>query len=629
MSRRSSNKVVKSGSTVDNEVNTLFNLKDKNQFTNALLALRKKYHNDEELVNKIQEVFVNKQSSIIKSAKKFAEAIRKRYGNTNLPYHQLLSKARAHGKKHDLSEAEFAEFQRIYEQEISGTAQRNEVVVPLTNLMKVLGNVAEGMDHYFNINENDYRNLEEILKLHEMSRPLHAQVLLQSIQYEDLALYSTSGTIDPSRQNPGEHVHPVVAAMFLPSIPTLNSHFLYSNMAGIVKSRYNGEPLTTRPDYELFYNLVTDPNDVVCDNRTPISDLLHRCNLQNQLWNSVLSLRNGQYYNTSFREFVTSVDVCRLNKYDNPDLLYGRHDGTIIKRLMAAFSFRPTVVTTLPLTYVFANNPYAQNVRPTVTSIPMINVRLHNWVNATSSSVFGGSVTTAAAGNIKLSDTLTQAQTFIEGNQLVQRVSDVIYSREILVFYVDRRAHILQHANQAYNLTRLPTAIAGFERINKQAISFEPIIAVRPRDPKPDVFCIRAVVVAEVNDTSNTKTNDPRSLVIGSSTFLFNGKDVLDASGNPTYNDDGTKKKVCMDATSAWPYKFSSDDVFHYSPMDALKRANKEGMYKVPIATGMGTVTPPGYKNLDDVVNIIQEQGIVFIYQNYDSKASEERMLAY
>ena len=105
MSRRSSNKVVKSGSTVDNEVNNLFNLKDKNQFTNALLALRKKYHNDEELVNKIQEVFVNKQSSIIKSAKKFAEAIRKRYGNTNLPYHQLLSKARAHGKKHDLSEA--------------------------------------------------------------------------------------------------------------------------------------------------------------------------------------------------------------------------------------------------------------------------------------------------------------------------------------------------------------------------------------------------------------------------------------------------------------------------------------------------------------------------------------------
>jgi len=387
MSNRRSSKPVKSGNIVDIEVNNLFNLKDKNQFTNALLALRKKYASDEELVNKIQEVFVNKQSAIIKSAKKFAEAIRKRYGNTNLPYHQLLTKARAHAKKHDLSEAEFAEFQRIYEQEISGTSQRNEVVVPLTNLMKVLGNVTDGMEHYFNINENDYRNLEEILKLYEVSKPLHAQTLLQSMQYEDLALQAVSGTIDKTRQNPGEHVHPVIAAMFLPSIPSFNSHFLYSNMAGIVKSRYNGEPLTTRPDYELFYNLVTDPNDVVCDNRTPISDLLHRCNLQNQLWNSVLSLRNGQYYNSSFREFITSVDVCRLNKYDNPDLLYGRHDGTIIKRMLAAFSFRPTVVTTLPLTYVFANNPYAQNVRPTVTSIPMINVRLHNWVNAASTSV--------------------------------------------------------------------------------------------------------------------------------------------------------------------------------------------------------------------------------------------------
>ena len=629
MSRRSSNKTGKSGNAVDVEVDNLFKLKDKNQFTNALLALRKKHSNDEELVNKIQEVFVNKQSSIIKSAKKFAEAIRKRYGNTNLPYHQLLAKARAHAKKHELSEAEFAEFQRIYEQEISGTSQRNEVVVPLTNLMKVLGNVTDGMDHYFNINENDYHNLEEILKLHEMSKQLHFQTLLQSLQYNDLAMQAVSGTIDKSRQNPGEHVHPVIAAMFLPSIPTLNNHFLYSNMAGIVKSRYNGEPLTTRPDYELFYNLVTDPNDVVCDNRTPISDLLHRCNLQNQLWNSVLSLRNGQYYNTSFREFVTSVDVCRLNKYDNPDLIYGRHDGTIIKRVMAAFSFRPTVVTTLPLTYVFANNPYAQNVRPTVTSIPMINVRLHNWVNAASTSVFGGAITSSGAP-IELQNTLTQAQTFIEGNQLVQRVSDVIYSREILIFYVDRRAHILQHSNQAYNLTRLPTAIAGFERINKQAIKFQPYIQIRPKDPKPDSFCIRAVVVAEVNDTSNTKTNDPRSLVIGSSTFLFDGEDVLDASGNPTYNDDGTKKKICMNAATGWPGDWSTQNCYHYSPMDALKRAGLEGMYKVPIHNPVGTVvTPPGIKNMNEVVDIIQEQGIVFIYQNYQSKASEERMLAY
>ena len=121
-----------------------------------------------------------------------------------------------------------------------------------------------------------------------------------------------------------------------------------ANLAGLVKNRYNKEKIQSLPDYELFYNLITDPNDIVCSNRSPVMDLLNRCNLQNQLWNSVLNLRNGQYYNNSLNEFVSSVDLCKQNKNDNPDLVYGRHDGTVLKRLISAFSFRPTVVASLP-----------------------------------------------------------------------------------------------------------------------------------------------------------------------------------------------------------------------------------------------------------------------------------------
>jgi len=73
MSRRTTS--VRSGSTVDMEVANLFNLQNKNQFTNALLALRKRYR-DEDLVDKIQEVFVRRHSSIVKSAKKFAMAVK-------------------------------------------------------------------------------------------------------------------------------------------------------------------------------------------------------------------------------------------------------------------------------------------------------------------------------------------------------------------------------------------------------------------------------------------------------------------------------------------------------------------------------------------------------------------------
>jgi hypothetical protein len=632
MSRRT--KTVRSGNAVDMEVSNLFNLKDKKQFTNSLLALRSKYPKDEDLVNQIQEVFIEKHTSIVKKAKQFAKAVRERYADKSIPFHQLLLKARAHAKKHRLSDAEFAEFQRIYEQELSGTTQNNEVVVPITNLMKVLGNVTNGMDSYVNGNmdEADYRNLQEILKSHEMNKSLHAQTLLQSMQYIDCAPQAIVGVrLDKQRQNPGEHVHPVIAAMFLPSIPIFNNHFLYSNMAGIVKSRYNSEALTTRPDYELFYNLVTDPNDVVCDTRTPLADLLHRCNLQTQLWNSVLNLRNGQVFNTSFRDFVSTVDVCRLNKYDNPDLVYGRHDGTIIKRMLSAFSFRPTVVATLPINNVFASNPYAQNVRPTVTSIPMINVRLHNYSGVNNSIAVGGPAPTTVGPPLPvfLGATLTQTQTFIEGNVLVNRVSDVVYSREVLIFYVDRRAHLLQFENNPANFPRLPAAIAGFERINRHRVKFEHVITIRPNDPDPDRFCLRSVVVSEVNP--NPIGNDPRSMVIGSSAFIF-GSDYVPIMTNGAIT--GYEPK-CAATPPAYPGGPSSpaggapfSNIFHYSPLESIKRqVGNEVIYDT-------TAIPSPSNNplfLDTVQakDRIETQGVVFIYQNYDAKKTEEKMLTY
>ncbi len=520
MSRRTASR---SGSTVDMEVANLFKL-NKNQFTNALLALRQRY-NDEDLVNKIQDVFMQRHSSIVKSAKKFAMAVREKYAQQNIPFHQLLMKARAHAKKHHLSEAEFAEFQRIYEQELAGS-NSGEVVIPMTSIMKVLGNITTGAEGYFKVDEADYRNLQEILKLNDASRPLHAQVLLQAIQYigtEDQFLQSVM--FEKTLQNPGDHVHPVVAALFLPKIKVVDEHFLYSNMSGIIKARYNHTPLTTRPDYELLYNLVTDPNDVVCDTRTPVGDLLHRCNLQNQLWNSVLHLRNGQYFNPSLREFMSSVDVCRLNKYDNPDLVYGRHDGTIIKRLFSAFSFRPTVVATLPVASLFAYNPYSQNLRPTVTSIPMINVRLSN---------FGAVATQAAAAqgwarpvSNALSSALSQTNQFLEGNAVVNRHTSVMFSREVLVFYVDRRSYVYTAGTTLTNLARLPTSIAGFERINDIALEWEfeiPIGGFKSdgmrADPNGDVFEFCSAVVADVNTSINPAEGG--NYVVGSSTIVRN-----------------------------------------------------------------------------------------------------------
>ena len=496
MSRRTS---VRSGNVVDQEVANLMSLQNKAQYTSALLSLRQRYK-DEDLVKKIEDVFAARHSAIVKSAKKFADAVKAKYANQNVPFHQLLMKARAHAKKHRLSEEEFSEFQRIYEQELAGSNSA-EVLIPVTNLMKVLGNVSQGTDNYFNVDSNDMRNLQEILKLHDTTKQLHAQVLLQALQYVDCDPTVLAANFNVQYHNPSDYVHPVIAALFVPKFRTIDEHFLYSNMAGIVKARYNKQALRTKTDYELFYNLVTDPNDVVCDTHSPVADLLNRCNLQTQIWNSVLHLRNGQCFNPSLREFTGAVDVCRLNKFDNPDFVYGRHDGTVLKRLFAAFSFRPTVVTTMPIGQIFSYNPYFQNLRPLVTSIPMINVRLLR----------------TTSGNIDLQQIVTngQSQQFIEGNVLVQRATNVMYSREIVAFFVDRRSQTYTLNSTPFNVVRMPSSVAGFEAVSDSAITVPDNIQLADGTQ----FDIRSAVCVSVK--SGLDLNNPTAnYVVASRAFI-------------------------------------------------------------------------------------------------------------
>lgn len=488
--------------TVDDEVRRLFKQSNGKIDQSVFLKLREKY-DDEKLVDQIQTMYLEQHNKIVKKAKKFAKLIREKYSDSTYPFHVLLNKALLYKKKHNLSEEQFAEFKRIYEQDLAGHSSP-DVAVPITNMMKVLGSINTGFSGpELKVTDNDYKTLQAILTSFATNKTLHASVLLQSIQYNDCDYEAVSGEYKRELGNmPGEHVHPVVAALFLPKINELEQHFIYSNMAGIVKARHTKEPLMTKPDYELFYSLVTDPNDVVCSTSSPIEDLLKRTNVQVDLWNSVLHLRNGQYYNASFRGFINSLDICKLNKYDNPDLVYGRYDGTIMKRLMAAFSFRPTVVATSSVIQMYSTNPYMQGVKPVVTTIPMINLRLP--LNLQDNSP------------VLLSNALAQQQYFLEGNVVVPKHTDLIYSRGVLLFYVDRRASIVRVANQPpFNLGSFPQPLAGFERLNDRVVDYDDVIVVRG-----DRYNLRSVVVSEVN-----KDLPQQNVVVGSSTIIMKHAD--------------------------------------------------------------------------------------------------------
>lgn len=552
--------------SVDEEVQKLFRKSNGKISTVEFMKLRNKY-DDMELVDQIQRAYLEKHQAITKKAKKFAQLIREKYANQQYPFHILLEKAKLYKVKYELSDEEFSEFQRIYEQELVGL-KSPDVMVPATNMMKFLGSINVDFQGFQGkLNDNDYKHLQDILKLHSSSKSLHAQVLLQSIQYKDCDFEALSGAYDRKIHRAGDSIHPVVAAMFLPKIDCLESHFLHSNIAGIVKARYNAEALNNRPDYELFYSLTNDPNDVVCDNRSSVLDLLNRAQLQNQLWNAVLHLRNGQYYNAVFRDFVGSVDMCKLNKQDNPDLIYGRYDGTILKRLISAFSFRPTIVSTTPIYNIVNLNPYQQNVRPVVTGVPMINLRIPASINDNSP--------------VSLQDALEQQQFFIENGVLVPRHTSLIYSRGVLFFFVDRRANVIKMNDmQPFNVSTLPIAVSGFERLNDREVHFEDEIKIRG-----DIYNLRSVVVAEVNRNVAEK-----NIVVGSSAIFIM---------HPTQEN-----------------KLLSKEYFRYDPIGVVDPAQDDfGKFfeRPPVSQLFGGVglTTPG----DSFVEMARERGIIFMYE--------------
>ena len=521
-----------------------------------------------ELAVKVQKIWMERFSHINKKAKKFAQLIRNKYSNSRLPFHLILEKARLFKKKYSLSDDEFVQFQRIYEQELIGL-KSHEVLAPVTNMMKVLGNVTTELKGIgqFQLNDQDAKVMQDILKLYASSKSLHAQVFLQSIQYNDCAFEAVSGNYERNMgHRPGDSIHPIIAALFLPKFEVIDNHFIHSNIASIVKCRQNGETFTTKADYELFYSLVNDPNDIICDNKSIITDLYNRAQIQNQLWEAVLSLRNGQYYGKQFRDFIGSIDMCKLNKYDTPDLIYGRNDGTVLKRLISAFSFRPTIVSTFPVytSPIINMNPYQQNMKPVVTSISMINLKVPPVITEDT--------------EINLNDALNSSQLFLENGAITPRATSIIYSRGVLIFYVDRRTNIIHTQDmQPFNITRLPRTVSGFERLNPRKVDFNPVIHIRE-----DIYCLRSVVIAELSNS----VLEP-SIVIGSSTIFMKHA-----------NND-----------------MIVDNFLRYSPLKVVDNVSS------PLQTGFNFQDP--VTSIDNhsydidlsFTDLAKERGIVFIYE--------------
>ena len=509
----------KPGSLVDNEVKKLIKQNPHNIPTSAMYKLREKY-NDQDLLDAIQDGFIERTREIRKKGKKFAKMVKEKYAHT-IPLHMLLKKAHKFKKKYNLSDAEFAEFRRIYEQTLEGDTRPKEYTytTPFTNMSRVLGQGMIDAEDGLKFDEKDYDSIQQILRLYSECKAQHSQIILQSMEYKDMAMQAMTGDFDRRRNNPHCHVHPVIAAMFLPKIDIFESTIVLANIAYIVKQKYNKKTIMTSNDLELFYNMIRDPTDVVCSGESPVKDLLKRTQLQCKLWESISTLRNGRYYDCSVTALGAAVESCRRTYEENPDLIYDSDEGSYLTKIFGAFSLRPTVFSQTPIIQstilgVSIGTPgYGGASIPKVHTQPFITVRLPPQT----STLYNNQPLT----QIDLSTYVSSYPNFVmEDGAIVQKNNEIIYTNGVLVYYVPRRSNLLNLGRlvNPMEFNRLPRVIHGFDRINKTHVSVPMEILIGTSQH----LHLKSAVLLELHKEKNDLSD--LELIIGNYTILFNEK---------------------------------------------------------------------------------------------------------
>lgn len=508
-------------------------IKDGKSDATVWQRLKRKY-SDDETVSSIFAAYKERLAHITKRAKRFKQLIIDKYGAQNLPLDRLMMKAKKYSQKYELNDDEFNMFVNLILDDKSFTSPFYQI--PTTPMARLLGyEAAMSVSEKLNVKETELDTVQEIIRLYGETKSLHSQIVMQSLTYRDVAPEALVGEFQPSKHNVYSYVHPIIAALFLPKITLLDEQMLIANLGYIVKSKYDGTPIMTKPDFELYWSLIHDPNERACSLASPIKDLRNRFLLQTKLWDSVLNLRQGRYYHENLNDFLLAIDNCRQNIYDAPDLTYVKDEGSILRRLLSAFSIRPTIVSTTrlynmfggPATYGYnpvssgpaisfgpGTDPLSAAGLTDVTTVSLITLRLPLTVSS-----YG------QPQGISLEQALSQPQMFVENKMIVPKAQTIMHSRDVIFFYVGRRFQTINitRLNSPCNFTSLPMTVAGWEQLNDKVVNFEMRMNILG-----DTFQLRSVVLVESSVSR-------RNLIIGSSAAIVVPMSVSENRFEETY----------------------------------------------------------------------------------------------
>lgn len=405
----------------------------------------------EEVVSKLQEA----RERVRKYARKFIDKIDQHYGYHDVP--SIVKKAIKYAEKHELSSAEK---DAVISMALRGDV--NNTFNPLNQLRYSEMSKFMGIDapagQVLNIQAKDHASLAEIVKLFEASRIIHTDIKNQLSLYRDCAVEAVTAQYDRNRANLSIHIHPVIVALFLPKVDAIERRMLYTNMGRVVIQRatpyinrhvplwdnvMNGE---MEAEWHLTWDIVNDPNSLAYfSDDAPITNLLKRFKIQIELWKNVLNLRQGRLYSlagydsddgiTGLLRVLSQYD---WSYFDSPDMVNVQDEGSVLRKLLAVFSLRPTFaqITTLTARTLMGYSNYNALSRTTFLNIPIVNVRIPTLMQPQTGLV------------MSLERALSQSDFFIEHKTLVPKHRSVMFTQDVLFFYANRRF-------QAVNLARL------------------------------------------------------------------------------------------------------------------------------------------------------------------------------
>lgn len=476
---------------------------------------------DEKEIDAIVEKCESSKHKIRKYIRKFIDKIERKYGDLDVP--ELIKKGMKFAQKHGFSKSEERKF---INQVMTGDVDTPYVPfqeMAYTDMSKFLG--FSSFPSFMNIRAPDQGILDEISTLFHESTGLHAAVKNNLSVYESCAPEAISGKYDKDRHNIAEFIHPVIVALFLPKINSLEKRMLISNIgrmiiqrsshllrqyraysASVVKSELNA-------DLELMYDIAKDPNSMnYFSDETPLANLLKRFKIQIELYKNVISLRDGKYYSKSDADVTSSTYVSGLGKilqsyewtyFDSPEFYHVQDEGTFLRKLLSVFSLRPTFtqLSSLMTQSTMGYSNFGAS-RVSFVNTPIINVKLPR-------NAYGN--TQAMGATIRLNSALSQTESFIENKMIIPKHKVVIHSRDLVFFYANRRYHTINFTNMDISLRyiNLPGTMSSITSVNPTELHFDEDIPIGN-----ERFFLRSVVVLNDVPKSEFATTGCSSIVL-------------------------------------------------------------------------------------------------------------------